>query len=191
MMAASKAGRSLAMPVLTNLAGTMVAPPGSRAARAAGVVAQLVSGGMFAEAYRPVLEALPSSRPWRLGLAMGLLHGAGAGVLLALVPGVHPRVPEHVAPPGAFMLNHGAGPAVAFVGLHLLYGAVVASLLGSFRRLSNTGTNEKTRHSRWDSAASAKRGPEQLRPGGAEARRRHPEAVPATVHHAGGQATEW
>lgn len=130
MFAVSKASRSMVMPELTKLAGTMVAPPRSGVVGATGVVAQLVNGGVFAQAYRLVLDTRPSRQPWRRGLAIGLMHGAGAGLFLALVPRVHPRVPEQVAPPGAFMLNHGAGPAAVLVGLHGLYGAIVACLTG-------------------------------------------------------------
>jgi hypothetical protein len=125
MMAASRGARSPAMPVLEDLAATAVAPPASTAGEVLGVAAQLVSGGLFAHLYEIAFDRLALRPGWLNGAALGLMHGAVAGTLLAAVPALHPRVPEERPAPGAFLRRHGRGAAVGVLALHVLYGALV------------------------------------------------------------------
>jgi hypothetical protein len=129
MIAVSAAGRLGVMAELTRLAGTVTAAPGSRASYPIGIAAQLLNGGLFGAAYHTAFERLDRQMDWRAGALVGLTHGLAAGLFLALVPALHPRVPEELPAPGAFMLNRGTSPAITFVALHGLFGAIVAAAL--------------------------------------------------------------
>ncbi|MET3920519.1 hypothetical protein [Arthrobacter sp. UYEF20] len=70
---------------------------------------------------------------------LGLLHFAVAlGVILPLLPGVHPRMASSRAgpasrsglePPGLLGLNYGIQTPAVALGAHLLYGTVLGLLL--------------------------------------------------------------
>lgn len=127
MMAASTAARSGVMSELTRLAGSMTSAPESRATQPVGVAAQLVNGGLFAVGYATAFRRFEQDLDWRTGAAVGLAHGLAAGVFLRMVPALHPRVPEDLPAPGAFMLNRGRGAALTLIGLHVLFGAIVGA----------------------------------------------------------------
>lgn len=42
---------------------------------------------------------------------------------------MHPRIPELIAPPGAFMLGYGRREAALFLAIHVAFGAIVASAI--------------------------------------------------------------
>lgn len=111
--------------------GTMVLDPGA-AAWFVGLVLHLAISGLIALLYAWGFEHVAR----RAGVAVGLLfavpHLLLAGVFMgAVLPAVHPLVPEVLPAPGSFMLSLGALGAAAFVLLHLLYGAVVGGIYGS------------------------------------------------------------
>jgi hypothetical protein len=134
MMIASRLTGSPVMPGLQQLAATVAAAPGSAAGSAFGYASQLVNGALFAEGYRLAFAALRITPSWQRGAVMGLGHGVLAGVVLAAVPPLHPRVPEQVPPPGAFMRHHGAGAAAMLVALHVLYGGLVGAAIAGTRQ---------------------------------------------------------
>ena len=129
MSFATGAGRRAGLDVdLETLAGTQLGlPPGPRAWWA-GLLSQCAVGSLlFAQGYRVAFEQL-QLRPTPLrGAVLGLLHGAAAGAALAAAPLVHPQMPDTIPPPGPFMLHRGAGAAMLFVGVHALFGAIVAT----------------------------------------------------------------
>jgi hypothetical protein len=127
MMAVSAATGSGVMAELTRLAGTVTSTPGSRASSPVGIGAQLLNGGLFGVVYHMGFARLEREVDWRTGAVVGVAHGLAAGLFLALVPALHPRVPESLPAPGAFMLNHGFVPAITFVALHGLFGTIVAA----------------------------------------------------------------
>lgn len=130
MMAAAKAADSPVMDDLARLSGTMAFAPRTRASRLAGTVIQLVNGGLLAQGYVHAIRRLPGRSTWQDGLALGVVHGAAAGILLGVIPAVHPRVPEDVPPPGLFMSRRGAhGPAM-LIALHAIFGIVVGVTIG-------------------------------------------------------------
>jgi hypothetical protein len=129
MMLASRAAHSPVMDDLQELAATAAGPPHSRLGEVLGFSAQLVNGALFADAYRSAFHVLGIAPSARTGAAVGVVHGVAAGVVLAAVPPLHPRVPEAVPAPGAFMRHRGGGSAVMLVALHALYGALVGAAI--------------------------------------------------------------
>ncbi|MFI5894961.1 hypothetical protein ACIA5D_33170 [Actinoplanes sp. NPDC051513] len=116
--------------------GTLVTADPDRA-RIAGFFLHLAAGQVFALGYAATFALLHPA--WWLGGLLGALHVVVAlGVLLPLLPGVHPRMASHRAgpastavlePPGLFALNYGVQtPAVAVVA-HVIYGVVLGLLL--------------------------------------------------------------
>jgi hypothetical protein len=133
MTAASRVTTSHVIGRLTELLGTLVARPGTGLGVAFGHGAQIVNGGLFAmtydEAFRRAGDRLNPIR----GLAVGLVHGLAAGLLLAATPAIHPRVPEVLPDPGPFMRRHGRDAALALIALHGLYGALVGAAASVLR----------------------------------------------------------
>jgi hypothetical protein len=56
--------------------------------------------------------------------------GGIAGVAMAMIPLVHPMIPEQMPPPGAFMANMGTVGVALLLVEHLMYGAIVGGLYG-------------------------------------------------------------
>ncbi len=56
------------------------------------------------------------------GLLGGTIHWLFAGLFLAIVPSMHPEVPEQHPAPGPFARNLGGGEVSAFLAGHLVYG---------------------------------------------------------------------
>lgn len=130
MMVAARLSGSLVMRDMQQLAGTVVLPP-SRLANAVGTTIQLANGGLFAHLYDLGFTTSGITPNWRRGAAGGVLHAGLGGLLLAVVPPLHPRVPEELPAPGAFHHHRGAGAAALFVALHVMFGALVGGALGS------------------------------------------------------------
>jgi hypothetical protein len=137
MIAAQLAGHTrLDLPLLL---GTMASEDPDRA-RVAGFAAHLAFGEVFALFYAAGFAALDRSDSW-LGVIFGLAHAAVAlGVLVPLLPGVHPRMASERAgpastavlePPGLFALNYGTATPLVAVGAHVVFGAVLGLFLGS------------------------------------------------------------
>jgi hypothetical protein len=127
MMAVSSATGSGVIAELTRLAGTVTSTPGSRASYPVGLGTQLLNGGLFGVFYHTAFARLDRDVDWRTGAVVGVAHGLAAGLFLALVPALHPRVPENLPPPGAFMLNHGSVQAITFLALHGLFSIIVTA----------------------------------------------------------------
>jgi hypothetical protein len=93
-----------------------------------GFLAHFAIGGLFGIVY-----ALGFGRGMRHagvlpGLALGALHALAAGLVLVALPRVHPLIPDEIVAPGPFMANLGLMGVISFVGLHLLFGAIVGEL---------------------------------------------------------------
>ncbi|HUE89297.1 MAG TPA: hypothetical protein VMO26_24730, partial [Vicinamibacterales bacterium] len=85
----------------------------------------------FAQVYGAAMDALQPRSAWIAscaGATLGALHGVLAGAMLGAVPALHPRVPEQVPAPRAFLLRRGVQAALALVALHALYGALVGEV---------------------------------------------------------------
>jgi hypothetical protein len=121
---------------LPYLLGTMV---GRRraAVRSFGIALHFVNGALFASGYALVFIRARRA-DWRIGAALGLLHGAV--VLVAALPvlqEIHPRMADEdegpdptpmLQPPGFMALNYGVRTPAVTLAAHAVYGAIVGSL---------------------------------------------------------------
>lgn len=107
-------------------------------ARVVGAAVHLAFGQAFALGYAAVFATVGSSPAW-LGGVLGLLHGLVAlGLIVPLLPAVHPRMlseragrsaPPGLEPPGPLASNYGREtPAVTLVA-HLVFGVALALAL--------------------------------------------------------------
>lgn len=118
-----------------SLLGLFVWPADATGVFAVGLVLHLVAGGVLGLAYCEIIECARSQAgrhsildAWirlpdaGLGATIGVGHGALAGVALALLPRLHPYVPEKLPAPGAFMLSIGLAGPILLLALHALFG---------------------------------------------------------------------
>lgn len=135
MIAAQLAGLTrLDLPLML---GTLATGDPDRA-RVVGFFIHLAIGQGFALGYAASF-ALLDRATWWLGALLGLVHVSVAlGVLVPLLPGIHPRMasaragPRSTAtlePPGLFALNYGVQTPVVAVVAHLAYGTALGMLL--------------------------------------------------------------
>lgn len=107
-------------------------------ARLVGVLAHLVFGQCFALGYAATFAAVGSSPVW-LGALLGLLHGfVAVGLIVPLLPALHPRMLSERAgrsagsrlePPGALASNYGREtPAVTLLA-HIVFGVALSLAL--------------------------------------------------------------
>lgn len=104
-------------------------------ARVVGAVAHMGFGEAFALGYAAVFANLGSSSIW-LGAVLGFLHGfVAVGLIVPLLPSVHPRMLSNRAgrsarpglePPGALSLNYGRQTPVITLLAHLVFGVALA-----------------------------------------------------------------
>ncbi len=122
--------RAMGMPAnLEMMLGTMVADPGTTA-WIIGLAMHLMLSGAIALIYAWAFEHVTHRAGWLVGAGFGIVHAIIAGIVMGMIPMIHPRMPSPVMPPGAFMSNLGAMGVVAVFMLHLVYGAVVGAMYG-------------------------------------------------------------
>jgi hypothetical protein len=92
-----------------------------------GLIVQLAIGGVLGLIYGAILARTPHPS-LSAGAFLGLIHALIAGVLLALVPALHPAVPEAIAAPGLLMSGLGTNASFVFVLLHVGFGILMAAL---------------------------------------------------------------
>lgn len=51
-----------------------------------------------------------------------------AGLFMAMIPAIHPEIPELRQGPGAFLIHHGTQEVIVFLAGHVLFGVVVGFL---------------------------------------------------------------
>jgi hypothetical protein len=105
--------------------------------RVAGIALHFVNGAAFASGYALVFTRLRRA-DWRVGAALGLLHGAV--VLVAAMPviqEIHPRMADEdegpdptplLQPPGFAASNYGVRTPAVTLAAHAVYGAIVGAL---------------------------------------------------------------
>lgn len=86
-----------------------------------GLLGQLAAGGVLGPLYVRLL-ARAEAPTLLAGALLGSIHALVLGVLLALVPLVHPAVPDVLAAPGLLMLEWGAGASLLHLILHVGFG---------------------------------------------------------------------
>lgn len=122
--------RMLGLPVRIELIlGTLFVDPGP-AAWLIGLVAFLVGSGLIALLYGVGFEYVAHRAGTKTGIALSLIHIVVGGAFLGALPAIHPRVTEMLQAPGPYLANLGIIGILAFVALHLMYGALVGGLYG-------------------------------------------------------------
>ena len=123
--------RAMGMPAnLEMMLGTMMGGPPSAAKWVIGFIIHLVDGGIFALIYAVGFEYLTHRAGWLVGAGFGFIRSLVAGLFMAMMPAMHPLIPEAMPAPGAFMSNLGLMGVIAEIMLHLIYGAIVGAMYG-------------------------------------------------------------
>ncbi|MGQ0714773.1 MAG: hypothetical protein ACT4PJ_13740 [Gemmatimonadaceae bacterium] len=104
--------------------GTMLTTPGATA-WLIGFGMHLVLSALIALGYAWGFEHLTHRAGIRAGLGLSVIHVLIAGLVTALIPAIHPRIPQLLPAPGAFMVNMGASVVALFAIERMIYGAVV------------------------------------------------------------------
>lgn len=109
--------------------GTMFGGPPSLGKTLMGLVIHLVLSGLIALLYAVGFEKVTHKAGAATGAMFGVLHTLVAGVFMGyILPVMHPLIPEQMPGPGPFMGNLGMMGVIAFVMLHLIYGAIVGGM---------------------------------------------------------------
>jgi hypothetical protein len=93
-----------------------------------GLVIHMITGGVLAQFYAAGFEFLARSNAW-IGAAFSLIHTLIAGLFMAMLGSMHPlMINGQILEPGPFTINYGMITAVAFVALHIIYGAWIGAM---------------------------------------------------------------
>jgi hypothetical protein len=95
-----------------------------------GLVIHLMISALIALIYAWGFERVTHRAGVLIGLGFAVIHVVIAGVVMAIIPAMHPMIPEQMPAPGAFMTNMGGTFVALFVIEHLLYGAIVGAMYG-------------------------------------------------------------
>jgi hypothetical protein len=95
-----------------------------------GFMMHMVISALIALAYAWGFERVTHRAGVTVGLGFAVIHVIIAGVVMAVIPAIHPMIPERMPAPGAYLSNMGATFVALFVLEHLLYGAIVGAMYG-------------------------------------------------------------
>ncbi len=100
-----------------------------------GFVMHLMISGLIALIYAFGFENVTHKAGWLTGAGFGLIHLIIAGLVMGMMGSIHPLmvasqpVPEgRLLAPGFFAMNFGMMTTVAFIMLHIIYGAIVGAM---------------------------------------------------------------
>jgi hypothetical protein len=110
--------------------GTMMSSMPNLTTWLIGFAIHLVLSALIALAYAWGFEHVVHRAGAAVGLGFAVIHVIIAGFVMAMIPAIHPMIPEQMPAPGAFMASMGAAFAALFVIEHLMYGAIVGALYG-------------------------------------------------------------
>jgi hypothetical protein len=110
--------------------GSMVSSSPGATTWLIGFVIHLMISALIALIYAWGFERVTHRAGAVVGLGFAVIHVIIAGFVMAMIPAIHPMIPESMPAPGAFMANMGATFIALFVIEHLLYGAIVGALYG-------------------------------------------------------------
>lgn len=103
-----------------------------------GLALHTALGGIFGYLYAVILSA-PRLHPGALpGAFVGLCHGVIAGVAANWMAPPIPAAPDALPPPGLLFLGYGVSGAIAFVLIHVCFGAIVGAMLARSARSMRT-----------------------------------------------------
>jgi hypothetical protein len=124
----SAIGRAVGVPVnLEMILGSMVTGTFSPSTWLVGMILHLCIGGLLGLVYALGFERVTHQAGGAAGLLFGTVHTVVAGLALGVLPPIHPAMPEIVRAPGMFMSGYGAAAVLAFLALHLLFGAYLGA----------------------------------------------------------------
>jgi hypothetical protein len=108
--------------------GTLVGLPKGGAAWMAGFLIHLLVGGLFALIYAALFKAFSGAGLLR-GCAFGVVHALITGVLIALLPLVHPLMSTgRMVAPGPYFSGRGIAGILFYFAIHIVYGGTVGWL---------------------------------------------------------------
>jgi hypothetical protein len=110
--------------------GTMVSRSPGGAAWLIGFAIHLTLSLLIALPYAWGFERVTHRAGATVGLGFAIIHLIIAGLMMAIMPAVHPMIPEQMPAPGAFLANMGPPFVALFVIEHLIYGTIVGALYG-------------------------------------------------------------
>ena len=138
-ISAAAQGLGLTRMNLSYMLGTIFTPDRDRA-KLYGFFAQFVSGLVFSLLYVFIFQSLGAAGWWR-GAVIGIAHGLFVLlVLVALMPGLHPRMASEqqgptarslLEPPGFLALHYGVQTPISVLLSHVIFG----TMLGAFYHL--------------------------------------------------------
>jgi len=118
----------MGMPMnLEMMEGTMLVRPPGPVAWGVGFLMHLMISGLIAFVYAWGFERVTHRAGWLVGAGFGVVHAVIAGVVMGMMPAVHPLIPGQMPAPGAFLSNVPMGPVALFM-LHVVYGAIVGAI---------------------------------------------------------------
>lgn len=113
---------------LEMMEGTMLGLQPSTTTWIIGLMMHLVISGLIALIYAAGFEYVTHRAGWLMGVAFSIVHILIGGAAMGMVPAIHPLIPEMMPAPGAFLSNLGATGVIAFIMLHIIYGAIVGAV---------------------------------------------------------------
>jgi hypothetical protein len=127
--------RAMGMPVNFELVlGSMFTATIGMTTWLLGFLIHLSAGAMFGAIYAAMFQRWTRRADATTGVGIGAVHALFSGLALGTLPSVHPLVPEQLAAPGIFFVHLGAGGVIVYIGLHLLFGAVVGAMYAAEHR---------------------------------------------------------
>ncbi len=109
--------------------GTMVSSPGN-AAWLIGFAMHMMLSVAIAFIYAWGFERVTHRAGAVVGLGFAVIHVFLAGMVMGMIPAMHPMIPEQMPAPGAFMANMGTTFVALFVIEHLMFGTIVGAMYG-------------------------------------------------------------
>lgn len=122
-------GRALGMKANAEMMlGTMFGGQPGAGTWVLGLLVHLMLSGLIALGYSVGFEYMTRRAGLGIGVAFSIPHAIIGGLVMGMIPAVHPMIPEMMPAPGAFMANMGALYVVAFFVEHMLYGGIVGAI---------------------------------------------------------------
>jgi hypothetical protein len=110
--------------------GSMVSSSPGMTTWLIGFMMHLLISALIALAYAWGFERVTHRAGALVGLGFAVIHVTIAGMVMAMIPAMHPMIPERMPAPGAFLSNMGGTFVALFVIEHLFYGAIVGAMYG-------------------------------------------------------------
>lgn len=108
----------------------------SRGLYVVGLLAHFIMGCLFAIVYALIFWVVDATSSFGAlaawGVLLGALHGLGVGMIMGVLPQLHPRTGPGMAiePPGYFGSNYGMAMPLGMMVMHLIFGGVLAVVYG-------------------------------------------------------------